>query len=59
GREAAQLAKAIGAKLVIPMHYDLFTFNTASPEEFVGECEKLGQRCRVLQADERWSSVEL
>jgi L-ascorbate metabolism protein UlaG (beta-lactamase superfamily) len=53
------LAKAIGAKLVIPMHYDLFTFNTASPEEFVGECEKLGQRCRVLQADERWSSVEL
>ena len=59
GREAAQLAKAIGAKLVIPMHYDMFTFNTASPDEFVAECAKLGQKCRVLQAGERWSSAEL
>jgi len=59
GREAAQLAKAIGAKLVIPMHYDMFTFNTASPDEFVAECGKLGQKCRVLQAGERWSSAEL
>lgn len=59
GREAAQLAKAIGAKLAIPMHYDMFTFNTAPPDEFVAECGRLGQKCRVLQAGERWSSAEL
>ena len=59
GREAAHLAKCIGAKLVIPCHYDMFEFNTASPDEFIRECEKLGQRYRVLRAGERWSSSEL
>jgi L-ascorbate metabolism protein UlaG (beta-lactamase superfamily) len=29
GREAAQLASDIGAKLVIPCHFDMFEFNTA------------------------------
>ena len=33
-KEAAELGKAIGARLVIPHHYDLFTFNTANPEDF-------------------------
>lgn len=59
GREAAQLAKAIGARVVIPMHYEMFEFNTASPEEFVAACASLGQKCRVLKAGERWSSEEL
>jgi L-ascorbate metabolism protein UlaG (beta-lactamase superfamily) len=59
GREAAWLAKEIGAKLVIPCHYDMFEFNTASPEEFVAECERLGQAYRVLKLGERWSSSEL
>ena len=59
GREAAQLAHAIGARIVIPMHYEMFAFNTAAPEEFVAECARLGQRCRVLRAGERWSSGEL
>src|SRR5207302_6515942 len=31
GREAAQLAHAMTARLVIPCHYEMFTFNTASP----------------------------
>jgi L-ascorbate metabolism protein UlaG (beta-lactamase superfamily) len=59
GREAAWLAKEIGAKLVIPCHYDMFEFNTASPDEFVAECERLGQAYRVLRLGERWSSSEL
>lgn len=59
GPEAAQLAGDIGARLVIPCHYDQFEFNTASPAEFVAECRKLGQSCRVLQAGERWSSTRL
>ena len=59
GREAAQLAKDIGARLVIPCHYEMFEFNTATPDEFVMECRQLDQRYRVLRAGERWSSEEL
>jgi L-ascorbate metabolism protein UlaG (beta-lactamase superfamily) len=53
GREAAQLAKDIGAKLVVPCHYDMFGFNTATPEEFTTTCEQIGQPYRVLQLGER------
>lgn len=56
GPEAAQLAKAIGACVVIPCHYEMFTFNTASPDAFVAECQRLEQRYCVLRAGERWSS---
>jgi len=60
GREAAQLAKDIGAKLVIPCHYDMFEFNTADPaDEFIPECQRLGQPYRVLQQGERFSSTEI
>ena len=40
GREAAQLAKDSGAKTVIPCHYDMFEFNTATPDEFIDSCEQ-------------------
>jgi L-ascorbate metabolism protein UlaG (beta-lactamase superfamily) len=53
GREAAQLAHAIGAHVAVPMHYDMFEFNTEPPDEFVAECERIGQRYRVLHAGER------
>lgn len=59
GREAAQLAKDIGAKLVIPCHYDMFEFNTADPQEFIAECERLGQRFQVLRCGEKWESKAL
>jgi L-ascorbate metabolism protein UlaG (beta-lactamase superfamily) len=52
GREAAQLAHAIAAGCVIPCHYDLFEFNTASPDEFIGECRRLGQEYRILRNGE-------
>jgi L-ascorbate metabolism protein UlaG (beta-lactamase superfamily) len=55
GREAAALARDAGARVAIPMHYDMFTFNTESPDEFVAECDKLRQPCRILQCGERWS----
>ena len=54
GPEAAQLAKDIDAKLVIPCHFDMFEFNTASPAEFIHECKKLGLRYRVLRSGEQW-----
>lgn len=55
GREAAQLARDIGAKTVVPCHYDMFEFNTATPDEFVAECERQGQPYAVLANGQRWS----
>lgn len=59
GVEAAQLAHAIGARLAIPCHYDMFEFNTASPEAFQAEAVRLGQACRVLACGERFSNEDL
>ncbi|NIP92570.1 MAG: MBL fold metallo-hydrolase [Akkermansiaceae bacterium] len=53
GTEAAALAKAIGAKVAVPCHYHMFTFNTEEPDEFVAVCERLGQPCKVMQCGER------
>ncbi len=56
GREAARLAKDIGAGCVIPCHYEMFDFNTESPDAFIEACETLDQTYRVLKAGERWTS---
>jgi len=53
GPEAARLAHAMRAGLAVPMHYEMFEFNTAPPDAFVAECERLGQPYRVLRAGER------
>lgn len=58
GTEAAELARRIGAKLVIPCHYEMFRFNTAPPEAFVETSVRIGQPCRVLKCGERFSSCE-
>ena len=54
-REAAQLGKAIGARLVIPHHYDLFLFNTADPEDFAAHATALHQPYRILKMGEHFS----
>jgi L-ascorbate metabolism protein UlaG (beta-lactamase superfamily) len=59
GPEAATLARDIGARVVIPCHYEMFAFNTASPDAFVATAQRIGQRYRVLKCGERWSSAEL
>jgi L-ascorbate metabolism protein UlaG (beta-lactamase superfamily) len=59
GREAATLAKAIGARLAIPCHYEMFEFNTASPELFIATAQELSQPFQVLRCGERWSSAML
>ena len=53
GTEAAALAKAIGAGLAVPHHFDGFEFNTEPPDEFVAACARLGQPCQVLRSGER------
>jgi L-ascorbate metabolism protein UlaG (beta-lactamase superfamily) len=50
--EAAQLGKAIGARLVIPHHYDLFAFNTEDPQRFVEACAEYGTPYTVLEIGE-------
>ncbi|MGA9799282.1 MAG: hypothetical protein WBQ68_09750, partial [Terriglobales bacterium] len=57
GPEAAQLAKDIGAGLVIPCHYEMFEFNTTSPEVFVSECQLLQQPCQVLRCGEQFENT--
>jgi L-ascorbate metabolism protein UlaG (beta-lactamase superfamily) len=55
-KEAAELGKAIGAKYVIPCHYDLFTFNTADVNDFVAEAEKINQPYKVLKGGEKFTN---
>jgi L-ascorbate metabolism protein UlaG (beta-lactamase superfamily) len=59
GREAATLAHRVGARCVIPCHFEMFAFNTVSPDEFTATARALGQPHRVLRCGERWSSGEL
>ena len=53
GDEAAQLGKQINAGMVIPCHYEMFQFNTVSPQEFVQTAISLGQAYQLLKSGER------
>ncbi len=53
GDEAARLAKDIGAKIVVPCHYEMFEFNTESPELFETTCKTINQPYKTLRAGER------
>lgn len=55
GAQAAQLAHDVGMALVIPCHYDMFEFNTATPDDFIVTCESLGQPYSVLENGQRLS----
>jgi len=55
GKQAAQFAHAIGARRVIPCHFDMFEFNTASPDVFLAECRRLNQPCHILRNGEGWN----
>src|SRR5574342_446040 len=50
--EAAELGKAIGAGLVIPCHYEMFAFNTVSPQKFAAVANATGCSYQVLKAGE-------
>lgn len=54
GREAAQLARDAGAGLAIPCHYEMFEFNTASPELFAAHAARIRQPFRVLRCGGRY-----
>lgn len=50
--EAILLGNDINAKLVIPCHYDMFTFNTADPAEFETKAKAANLNYRVLRGGE-------
>jgi L-ascorbate metabolism protein UlaG (beta-lactamase superfamily) len=52
GEEAAQLAHEVGARLAVPHHFDMFTFNTEPPDLFEATCARLGQPFRTLSQGE-------
>ena len=51
--EAAQLGKDSHAALVIPCHYDMFEFNTVSPQGFIDAAAQHQQKYHVLRSGER------
>ncbi len=53
-KEAAELAKAIGAKYVIPCHYNMFTFNTVDVNDFIDEAKKIQKLYCVLKLGEKF-----
>ena len=59
GHESALLAKRINARAVIPHHYNMFTFNTESPKDFIDEAKNLGQLFFILENGQHWSSNQL
>jgi L-ascorbate metabolism protein UlaG (beta-lactamase superfamily) len=54
--EAVSLAKAAGIGLLIPCHYDMFTFNTADPAAFASVAEEAEQPYEVLVPGGHFSS---
>jgi L-ascorbate 6-phosphate lactonase len=54
--EALGLAAVVRPRFVVPHHYDMFTFNTASVEEFGQLARSLpaGVTARVLRCGEAW-----
>ncbi len=52
-KEAALLGKEINAGIVIPCHYEMFEFNTVSPDEFVKTAEEIDQKYKLLKCGQR------
>lgn len=55
GLEAAAVAKGCGAAMAIPHHFEMFEFNTESPDLFRESCERFRQPCTVLRCGERFT----
>jgi L-ascorbate metabolism protein UlaG (beta-lactamase superfamily) len=51
--EAARLGKEVNAGVVIPCHYEMFEFNTVSPEGFVAAARRISQPYHLLRSGER------
>ncbi len=52
--DAVALAKAVGSRLTIPHHYDMFTFNTVDVSEFTTRADATGIPYAVLHCGDRF-----
>jgi L-ascorbate metabolism protein UlaG (beta-lactamase superfamily) len=52
-QEAARLGKDISAGVIVPCHYEMFEFNTVSPDGFVKAAKRIGQPYYLLRCGER------
>ncbi|MDZ4765618.1 MAG: MBL fold metallo-hydrolase [Chloroflexota bacterium] len=52
--QAVALAQEISGALVVPHHYDMFTFNTVNVGDFVSAADRVRIPYRVLQCGERY-----
>jgi L-ascorbate metabolism protein UlaG (beta-lactamase superfamily) len=57
--EAARLGRESGARMVIPCHYDMFTFNTANPVDFASHATQIGQPYTILPQGGHFSSESI
>ncbi|MGE5225080.1 MAG: MBL fold metallo-hydrolase [Omnitrophica WOR_2 bacterium] len=55
GPEAVRLARESGIRMVIPCHYEMFEFNTVSPEAFIQAAQTAGQPYHILRCGERFT----
>jgi L-ascorbate 6-phosphate lactonase len=55
--EAAQLAEDIGARWLVPMHYDMFSFSTVDVNRFIEHLlgSRPFQRFKVFKCGEKWT----
>ena len=52
-KDAAMLGKDISAGLVIPCHYEMFEFNSVSPQGFAEAARQIGQKYYLIRCGER------
>jgi L-ascorbate metabolism protein UlaG (beta-lactamase superfamily) len=45
--------------MAIPHHYNMFEFNSETPDEFIAEAESINQPYHLLRNGERWNSNSL
>jgi len=59
--EAAEIAEAIGAEWLVPMHYDMFASSTADINRFIEHMlgHRPAQRFKIFQCGEMWAMPEM
>jgi L-ascorbate metabolism protein UlaG (beta-lactamase superfamily) len=51
--EAAELGKQANIGIIIPCHYEMFAFNTVSPDGFAKYAEQIGQKYHLMKCGQR------
>ena len=54
-QQAVQVSKEINARMTVPCHYDMFTFNTADPKDFEKIAQSEEVRYKIMECGERIS----